>query len=51
MADLHVKVGLIGKLDMLQFKNMGKNREKAIQGAPAKFQRQPPPPTAFALVR
>ena len=36
MADLHVKVGLIGKLDMLQFKNMGKNREKAIQAAPAK---------------
>ena len=32
---LNVKVGLIGKLDMLKFKNMGKTREKAIQSAPA----------------
>ena len=35
MSDLNVKVGLIGKLDMLKFKNMGKDREKAIQKAPA----------------
>lgn len=33
---LNVKVGLIGKLDMLRFKNMAKVREKAIQSAPAK---------------
>ncbi len=33
---LNVKVGLIGKLDMLKFKNMPKVREKAIQAAPAK---------------
>ncbi len=31
MPDLKVKVGLIGKLDMLKFKNMKKVREKAIQ--------------------
>ncbi len=31
-----VKVGLIGVLDMLKFKNMAKVREKAIQTAPAK---------------
>ncbi len=30
-----VKVGLIGALDMLKFKNMAKVREKAIQAAPA----------------
>ena len=30
-----VKVGLIGKLDMLKFKNITKVREKAIQAAPA----------------
>lgn len=36
MSDLNVKVGLIGKLDMLKFKNMSKVREKAIQAAPAK---------------
>ena len=35
MSDLNVKVGLIGKLDMLKFKNMSKTREKAIQAAPA----------------
>ena len=35
MSELNVKVGLIGKLDMLKFKNMGKTREKAIQAAPA----------------
>ena len=35
MADLNLKVGLIGKLDMLKFKNMSKVREKAIQAAPA----------------
>ena len=35
MADLNIKVGLVGKLDMLKFKNMAKNREKAIQAAPA----------------
>ena len=35
MPDLKVKVGLIGKLDMLKFKNMKKVREKAIQAAPA----------------
>ena len=29
MSDLNVKVGLIGKLDMLKFKNMSKTREKA----------------------
>ena len=34
--DLNVKVGLIGKFDMLKFKNMSKVREKAIQAAPAK---------------
>lgn len=32
---LNVKVGLIGPLDMLKFKNMAKTREKAIQKAPA----------------
>ena len=36
MSDLNVKVGLIGKFDMLKFKNMSKVREKAIQAAPAK---------------
>ena len=36
MSDLNVKVGLIGKLDMLKFKNMSKVREKAIQAAQAK---------------
>ena len=36
MSELNVKVGLIGKLDMLKFKNMAKVREKAIQKAPAK---------------
>lgn len=30
-----VKVGLIGALDMLKFKNMAKVRERAIQAAPA----------------
>ena len=35
MPDLKVKVGLIGKFDMLKFKNMKKVREKAIQAAPA----------------
>ena len=35
MSDLNVKVGFIGKLDMLKFKNMSKTREKAIQAAPA----------------
>ena len=34
--DLGIKVGLIGKFDMLKFKNMGKVREQAIQAAPAK---------------
>lgn len=33
---LNVKVGLIGPLDMLKFKNMAKVREKNIQNAPAK---------------
>ena len=32
---LNVKVGLIGKFDMLKFKNMSKVREKAIQAVPA----------------
>ncbi len=32
---VEVKVGLIGALDMLKFKNMAKVREKAIQAAPA----------------
>lgn len=39
MADkkeLNVKIGLIGPLDMLKFKNMAKVREQAIQAAPAK---------------
>ena len=36
MSELNVKVGLVGKLDMLKFKNMAKTREKTIQGAPAK---------------
>ena len=36
MADLGIKVGLIGKFDMLKFKNMKKVREQAIQAAPAK---------------
>ena len=36
MPDLKVKVGLIGKFDMLKFKNMKKVREQAIQAAPAK---------------
>ena len=35
MPDLNVKVGLIGKFDMLKFKNMKKVREKAIQAASA----------------
>ena len=35
MSELNVKVGLIGKFDMLKFKNMAKVREKAIQKAPA----------------
>ena len=35
MSELNVKVGLIGKFDMLKFKNMAKTREKAIQKAPA----------------
>ena len=33
---VNVKVGLIGPLDMLKFKNMAKVREQAIQAAPAK---------------
>ncbi len=33
---LNVKVGTIGMLDMLKFKNMSKVREQAIQAAPAK---------------
>ena len=32
---VNVKVGLIGPLDMLKFKNMAKVREQAIQAAPA----------------
>ncbi len=32
---VNVKVGLIGALDMLKFKNMAKVREQAIQAAPA----------------
>ena len=36
MPELNVKVGLIGKFDMLKFKNMKKVREKAIQAAPAR---------------
>lgn len=32
---LNIKVGLIGKFDMLKFKNMSKVREKVIQAAPA----------------
>ena len=36
MPDLGVKIGLIGKFDMLKFKNMKKEREQAIQAAPAK---------------
>ena len=32
---IEVKIGLIGALDMLKFKNMAKVREKAIQAAPA----------------
>lgn len=32
---LNVKVGLIGVMDMLKFKNMSKTREEAIQKAPA----------------
>ncbi len=36
MPRLNVKIGLIGPLDMLKFKNMGKVREEAIQAAPAK---------------
>ena len=31
-----VKIGLIGALDMLKFKNMAKVRESVIQAAPAK---------------
>lgn len=34
--DLGIKVGLIGKFDMLKFKNMAKVREQAIQAAQAK---------------
>ena len=32
---LNVKVGLIGKLDMLKFKNLAKNRAAAIEASPA----------------
>lgn len=32
---INVKVGMIGPLDMLKFKNMAKVREEAIQAAPA----------------
>ena len=32
---VNVKIGLIGALDMLKFKNMSKVREKVIQAAPA----------------
>ena len=32
---VNVKIGLIGALDMLKFKNMAKVREKAIKAAPA----------------
>ena len=35
MSELNFKVGLIGKLDMLRFKNMPKVRERAIPAAPA----------------
>lgn len=35
MSNLYYKVGLIGKLDMLRFKNMTKVREQAIQSSPA----------------
>ena len=35
MPERNYKVGLIGKLDMLKFKNMPKVREKAIQSMPA----------------
>lgn len=35
MSKLNYKVGLIGKLDMLRFKNMPKVRERAIQASPA----------------
>ena len=35
MSELNYKVGLIGKLDMLRFKNMPKVSEQAIQAAPA----------------
>ena len=33
---VNVKIGLIGALDMLKFKNMSKVREKVIQAAPAR---------------
>ncbi len=33
---VNVKIGLIGALDMLKFKNMAKVREQAIKAAPAK---------------
>jgi len=33
---LKVKIRLIGALDMLKFKNMAADREKAIQAAPAR---------------
>ena len=36
MPDFKVKIGLIGKLDMLKFKNMKKVREQVIQAAPAR---------------
>ena len=36
MPDLGVKIGLIGKFDMLKFKNMKKEREQAIQASEAK---------------
>jgi ferredoxin-NADP reductase len=32
---LYIKVGMIGKLDMLKFKNLAKDREKAIEAASA----------------
>lgn len=33
---VNVKIGLIGALDMLKFKNMAKVREQAIKAAPVK---------------
>lgn len=42
---LNVKVGLIGKLDMLKFKNLAKDRMAAIEASPQHRCPKSSPPT------